>query len=422
MPLHDIASVTKAIIDLIDLKLRPVLGLPPGTTITLPLPPDKMTADGLSFFLYHLQENASYKNLPSPGKDNPPVRFAPMGLNLFYQLSAGHPPEKELTDNEVYRDQLMMGVAMKTLHDHPEISELGYENRFKIVLQPISYNEAVNNWTAGTSPLRLAAYYEVSVILLEPEEPTSYAGRVLQYGAFVFPEGTPWLFSSQNLLAFTLPDGITMQQVLVQPAQTPYGSTVEFHGAGFTGDHIELLLFSPYWQGAARAETWDLALAGGNRITATIRETVVLEKDGSTVEAPPGLYAARIRVVRSRALPNGTVREFGQLSNQVPFTVSPRIDTVSGPDPGGIVSATGYIFPPAEPPVEDEDLQVYLGENRLFRGDAPPGPGNFITPTNTSLELRLPDPMPEAWVSGRYIPLRILVNGAESPPNWIEVP
>ena len=104
----------------------------------------------IGLYLYHLSEDPQYKNLPSPGNDDPPIRYTPMGLNLSYQLTAH-------SDNGILNEQYMMGLAVKALRDYPVIDDTteidtgttvekimqsdirGYNNRLRIVLQPIPH-------------------------------------------------------------------------------------------------------------------------------------------------------------------------------------------------------------------------------------------------------------------------------------------
>ena len=73
------------------------------------------------------------------------------------------------------------------------------------------------------------------MVFLEPEEYHIRKGRVLQYGTFVFPEGTPRIIRSENKLEFELPNNMERQEVTVQPAQVPFGESVSFYGTGFSG-------------------------------------------------------------------------------------------------------------------------------------------------------------------------------------------
>jgi hypothetical protein len=108
-----------------------------------------------------------------------------MGLNLHYLLTA-HSDLEDATGTR--REQLLMGLGMKTFHDYPVIDdsteiadekgmlvkileaiELAHEqNCFRVLLQPLPADHAVTYWTAGSMALRLSAYYQVCVTLLGP--------------------------------------------------------------------------------------------------------------------------------------------------------------------------------------------------------------------------------------------------------------
>ncbi len=57
----------------------------------------------------------------------------------------------------------------------------GAGNKLRISVQPVAYHEANSFWNASSLAPRLAVYYEVSVVLLDPEKPASVSGRVLSY-------------------------------------------------------------------------------------------------------------------------------------------------------------------------------------------------------------------------------------------------
>lgn len=447
MAVVDIADITRAIIKVIDESLKISGHWPPPETLPAitPVPPNKMKENGLSFFLYHVQENAANKNMLPLGKDQPPIRFTPMGLDLYYQLSANHKSD-ELEDTDMYKEQLMMSVAMKALHEYPEINDdtvvdpaskpifeqfsiQGKDNRFKISVQPIPYNEAVHYWTAGQSAVKLSAYYEVSVIFLEPEKSTSRAGRVLTYGTYIFTEGSPQITASYNIISFAIPGQPTVQEIKLEPAQAPAKSLITFLGTGFTGDRIEILLFNSRWSVPAMVDkAWAVAITGGNQIQFTIQETAMLQDRKTTVNVLPGIYSAQVVAVRERTLPSGEVREFRNGSNQSPFTISPRVDeikdttAVSPVVVGNVwtvttntIQVTGHLFQDA---LKDLDTQVYLGENTMTNN--PSGTlaaGEFKISTKDALELNITGRV----TKGQILLLRILVEGAESPPNWITV-
>ena len=132
----------------------------------------------------------------------------------------------------------------------------------------------------------------------------------------------------------------------------------------------------------------------------------------------PGIHAASVRVVRRRTMPGGRVRRFEQTSNQTPFTITPRIDDpIDGPNADNIVTVRGYIFQHDD--LDPEDLQVYVGINRLEPDtDDVLGPAEFTVDDVDILRLCLP----EGLTPGDHVPFRLLINGAESAPRWIEVP
>ncbi len=129
----------------------------------------------------------------------------------------------------------------------------------------------------------------------------------------------------------------------------------------------------------------------------------------------PGLYSAKVLINEYRTMPDGSMRIFTKTSNETPFAITPRIDTISVPDPTGNVNVTGYIFQHTD--ISTEDIQVYFGTELLSSGTGGSlNPGEYDISSATTLEFRLPT----STASG-HIPLRLLINGAESPPAWVEV-
>ena len=115
-------------------------------------------------------------------------------------------------------------------------------------------------------------------------------------------------------------------------------------------------------------------------------------------------------------MPGGQMREFEQSSNEMPFVITPRIDTVHLPV-NAEVTITGYLF--QHPPTDSVQVEVYIGEDRLIQGAAGAlAAGQFVIVDPTTLRLTFP----AALESGKWFPLRILVNGAESAPRWIQKP
>ncbi|HMT28428.1 MAG TPA: DUF4255 domain-containing protein [Bacteroidia bacterium] len=389
----------------------------------------KNERNGVGFYLYHVTESNHYKNYPAAGLSQPPVSFTPMALNLFYQLSANW---KEGEIEDAIEEQRLMSLAMKVLHDHSimkrtiptGINPQGKDIDIKITLQTLTPAESVQYWAASESSVRLSAYYEVSVIFLEPEKPTSYAGRVLSYGNYVFVQGAPQISATQNTINYNIPGG-PPSQVIIQPAQAPPAIVnpapadciVTIKGTSFYSGNLKVLFTGQHLtQSAEATAAWQVTRVSENQVDFTVQPTAVLQDAAATVvDMIPGIYAVQVSITMQATLPDGTVKIFTHTSNQFPFSVTPRIDQIVPSGPRFII--TGHRF--QHPHIKTTDIQVYLENTSLVLkvSAGQPAAGEFkITGANT-IEIN-----PPASIHGPRVPLRILVKGVESGPNWINIP
>jgi hypothetical protein len=445
MPILDVGLVTRVVKRVIELSVTNSTAWSPRPDPTISvLPPDKLEDGSLGIYLYHLSEDPSFKNQPPAGTsaDPVPVRYTPMCLNLFYLITTD---AKADTDNKMLDAQLLLGLAIKSLHDHPSLTDASVvenikvfedvgldktDTRLRITMQPTAHNEAVSYWTAGQSPLRLSAYYNISVVLLEPEEPPTRASRVLDYGVHAFVTGSPRLATSKSTLSVTIPDTGETQEIELRPAQVPIGSRIELLGVNLSGDDTELILNNSRWSEPVKADfSWGVT-ATDDRVIATVQDQI----DG--INLLPDTYTAKALVSQYRTKPDGSTHTFTKTSNETPFSITPRIDSISIPDASGNVTVTitpridtisasdasgnvrviGYGFQDAD--IAAEDLQVFLGIDLLARGmEDTLDRGEFAITDPGILTLRLPN-----GTSPGHAPFRLLINGAESPPAWIEVP
>jgi len=423
MPLLDLGAVTRTLIKVIDLSVNSSPAWPPlpaPKLAVVPHPPDRLTVDGSAgLYLYHFTEDPDQKNRPGPsGSDE--LRFTPMALNLYYVLSA-HVDESDVS---TLKEQLIMGLAAKALRDNPIIDDhtsvagtivldpaiRNGGNRLRIYLQPIPAPEAVSYWTAGSLPLRLSAYYQVSVVLLEPDVSPFLSGRVLRYGIEIFVSGSPRLEASQSIVTYRLPGETTDRTAIARPAQvTQVGPGDEFTllGTGLTAGPATLRLRAGGADTPMEAdEQWGLQVTDEGafaRARLTASGTGVL----------PGTYGASITVSRVLQPPGGGPRTLSQSSNEVPLVIAPGIQTLGAPDPAGqfTMIGTGYAPAPA--------VDLYVGDARLVPGNAAAlAPGEFAVQSATQLVARLPAGLP----SSSFVPVRIIVSGSESPPVWVQVP
>lgn len=440
MALLDISKVTETLVNLIDHSVSSSPAWPSTTTLTVtPEPPDLLTGDHtIGLYLFYLEESEHFKNMPAQGNSSSTVQYAPMGLNLHYQLTA-HSDLAGATGT--YQEQLMLGLASKALHDVPAIDDstvvdgttimppsiAGSGNRFRIELTPMAVNDAVNFWTTGSSPLRMASYYQASVVLLEPEPLPTRPGRVLKFGVFTFPGGLPRLTGSYSVLSFTVPGETSVTEVEARPAQVsprdpslPPGpprpeSTAIFTGTSLSGAATNLFVRRSSWDQPIQADaSWRVSAAStseGETVSAEVQETV----SGQTVV--PGIYAATVQVQVQRTLADGTTRDFDHTSNQTPFVIAPRLDSIPAPTAGGLVQVTGFLF--QDPDLGTDDVQVYVSDQRLtLTTTTPPPAGEFAIVNPTTLSLRLPSGL----TSGDTVPVRVIIAGAESSPQWVQVP
>jgi hypothetical protein len=414
-------------------------------------PPDKLKGDRvIGLYLYHATENGHYQNAPPPQNVRDPIRFTPMGLDLHYQLTAQSTIGGADSEDSVLLEQRMMGLAMKVLRDYPVIDDStvlhgadpddagnlilvsglrGSGNQLRIELLKVDHTQAISYWTAGSSPLRWAAYYRVSVVLLEPYTVPQRAGRVLTIGPYVTTTTAPRLFKCRNRLSFPIPDGRLPQQVDISPAQVPVGDLEEanrqviFEGMGLTGGQIELCLRHGDWKEPIPVDkTWN-QMVTETEIRITLQDTVT-PPEGTAQTILPGMYSAFVRRTTAHVLSDGTTRHIEHNSNDVPFMVLPYIKSIStlpadGPD--NIVTVESEAFSKVGP----EAIKVYVADEPLqYRSSlGKPAKGQYdIKGVPKQLRLRLSDTLVASWnaMTRKSLPFRLLVNGCESPPRWIE--
>jgi len=432
MALLDLGLATRCFTTLLGERIPMYPDWPAATPLLASAGPPELVngPHALSFYLYHVKEDAHTKAQDWAPSVPVPQRFKPMGVTLYYVLT----PRSNLADPHLraMADQLVMGLALKTLRDLPTIDDTstvmtgggpvllmpaamrGRHNRLRALLQPTPPNEAAQYWQAGTNPLRLAAYYEVAATLLEPDEPSTRSGRVLMVGVHGMVRGQPRIERIVNTISFTPPGEIDARSIEISPAEVAYGQPLEIHGADLKGDATALLLTHPDFPEPLEVDSaWNLKTDGS-----VLRATVQPSVGGQALL--PGIYGASVRTTARHTLPDGSQRDFDAISNQVRFAIAPAIVSVTGAGPVLTVTVNGF-----EPhALTVGELLVFAGAARLTRvGAGPPGAGEFFTPAappaaRTTLRFRFS----AGVMAGSLLPLRLVVRGAESGPWWETVP
>ncbi|BDB28719.1 hypothetical protein Tamer19_61280 [Cupriavidus sp. TA19] len=432
MALLDLSLVTRSYTTLLSERIPMYPDWPAATPIQVSAgPPDLVNGPhALSFYLYHVREDAHTKSQDWTGNDAVPRRFKPMGVTLYYVMT----PRSNLADSHLraLADQLVMGLALKTLRDLPVLDDTstvdtsggpllimptglrGRRNHLRTLLQPTPANEAAQYWQAGTSPLRLAAYYEVAASLLEPDEVKVRSGRVLMVGLHAMLRGQPRIERTRNAISFTPPGQLGPRELELSPAEVAYGQTLEVQGTDLKGDTTVLLISHMDLPEPVEADaSWNL-VTNGNLLSVMVQPTA------GTQPLVPGIYGALVRTTARHTLPDGSQRDFDAVSNASGFAIVPSILSVTAA--GTLVTVKVDSFEPHL--LAAGELLVFAGATRLERVNAgPPAAGQFFTPaTPAAARTTLRFVFPATLATGSVVPLRLVVRGAESGPRWETVP
>jgi hypothetical protein len=169
-----IAATTRTLRNLLDgVATADYSGLPNDTRptaqielTTLPLDrvrlPDA-SRNRLNVFLYQTARNTGWSNQDMPRRTRPGENgFPPLALDLYYIVTAYAENDSDLIG------QVLLGTAMRILHDHPVLSRAEIRNalalaeldtqieRLRIAPQPVSLDELSKLWSGFQSEYRLS--------------------------------------------------------------------------------------------------------------------------------------------------------------------------------------------------------------------------------------------------------------------------
>ena len=249
-------------------------------------PPDKARESGestnqINIFLYQTMHNAAWRNQDIPTRARPgETGRAPLALNLSYLITAYG------KNNDDIEGQQLLGMAMQTLHDQPEIHPRDIERaiaspnlapdkrellvnsnlknqieRIRMTPQILSLEEVSKMWATFQAPYRISCAYEASVVLIESTKAVRAPLPVLTRGAGdrgplaqanLLPpiptlETLTWLSQTLNSQpSITLGESLTLQghhftQLLDQPDEP---TAVRFYHPRLSGP-IDIPLSSP---------------------------------------------------------------------------------------------------------------------------------------------------------------------------------
>lgn len=439
MALLDLSSVSSTFTGLLAERLKvldPTLTVPNELNVSAAAPDVVTGKYGLSFYLYHVREDAHTKSQDWQTDDDAPLRYKPMGLTLYYVLCA----RSNITDpgDRALAEQRLMGLAIKTLHDFPLINDAtdmltgsgikkvlplglrGNGNIFRTLMMPTQAAEAGQYWQSGSQALRLASFYEVSATLIEPEIVKSRRTRVLSVGVQTLVRGQPLILSTQNTVTYHIPGDPSLRTIDISPAEAAYGDTVEFIGADLKGDTTTVLLIHPDFSAPVEVDAnWKLKTNGETLF-------VVVRNIADAQAILPGIYSVMVKTTARFTLPDGSTRDIENYSNQATLAIAPKVIALTIL-PGNIFQLQVEGFMPRH--LQGDDLQLFIGAAQLDRTSVdPPPPSQFVTraddpaippplpPSADDDKIRLS--LPPGFIAGELIPIRLIVRGVEAAPLW----
>jgi len=320
----------------------------------------------------------------------------------------------------------------------------------QVNMRQITPEEALHFWSGEDQQMtRLSAYYEVRAVFLVPEEPASQPGIVLHLGAYLVQTGAPVLSGTESRVPFVLPPsyGGGRQVITSTPARGVIddrapGTVPEEHRrldlvgtALAAGAGRVIVLRNARWTHAhptLTAIAVDLALnpdwavtTSSERIGVEFRSVVnYIDAAGlPQVETLwPGLYTVELRVELSREDVLGHPKSIVAASNPAPFTLAPRVagHAVVGThlrvDLGTEIDLTLLIE-------NHDEVQVSL-DGVVYAevpANPPVSPGEWFRLANAVLlhpvaTVNLAPASPEVHA------FRLVINGAETAPHFVEFP
>ena len=414
-----IAGVTAVLRDLLNdgFVNHNVGGVLGSSVIVSTLPPDKVVknndveATQINLFLRHVTPNLGWRNEGLPSRDGlgrNRLSNRPLALNLHYLISAYGSADLHA--------EILLGYAMQLLHENPALTR----DAIRTALQPspdvgttlppalraladsglqdqveqlsikpefLSTEEMSKFWTATLAHYRPSAAYEVSVVLIQAEQPPPLPLPVLTRRVAVNPNLLPLV---PNITA-VVPAG---SQFVVQ-----LGTTVTLTGSHLDGSNPEATLAND------RFEVDESLPAAGGSSAAKLLFSI---PPARAADFPVGVYR-----IGARVQPTGEA--VPRTSNQLAMTLAPALTTLpAGPVArDGAGTATFSIgFTPAVR--AGQIVRLVLGTNEF-------APQPFAAGA-TSLNFAIP----HAPVGNHLARLRIdgidspIIDPSQSPPVFLD--
>jgi hypothetical protein len=362
-------------------------------------PPRSEAPDGtpetsrVNLFLYQVTENGALKNQELPGRaSSNGYGHPPLSVDLHYLLTAHGSTAIDDDFVDETRAHLLLGSAMRVLHDYPVVTEdlrtvrvpqnqpivdpalVGELESVKVTLDPVSLEDLSKVWTALTLPYRASAAYRVTVVQIESRRPARSSKPVGEPPA-AGPRVTAIPVRRSRIASLAVrrpgdpPDAERSQ------AYARIGDTLIIRGSGLSGSGTRVML------GAFDASA-AVSSVGEDRIELVLPDDPALQ---------PGAVPVQLRVT----VPGVATPLVG--SNLGVFVLVPRVSDAS------------FLSNPKRFRMDGARLFSSERESVALVGDRVVASADYTTSRDDLVIFRLP-----AGVGSGPHSVRVRVNGAES--------
>lgn len=407
---HAIAAVTKVLVNLIDEALKAAnLSGPVGSDITVSaLPPKRVKLsestdpNQLNLFLYLVQPNLHFLNLPTRDSAGARTQNTPLALELYYLVTAYGAAD--------FASEIILGHTLQVLHENsvlnrdairaklkpganPKPAELALAGagladqgeQIKISPEKITTEEMSRLWSAFSAEYRPSVAYRVTVVMIQSQASTKSALPVLQRGIYVRSLSTPLI---ERVASQSAADQPTVENQPILP-----GAILVLAGQRLRGEVTRVVI-------------------DGVKLDAT---SAFISDTHVDVPLPATLRAGPHAVLIAHEVPMGSppTPHSGTESNVVTFALRPMIV-------GAVTASATQLTVNLEPRVTPaQHVRVLLNERappshrtaRAYSFTAPAGNGIEVAAGETETETVTFSHQNVA--AGEYL-VRVQVDGAES--------
>jgi hypothetical protein len=354
----------------------------------------------VNLFLHQVTPNAAWRNqdLPSVGPDGMTRLSNPkLALDLHYLLTA--------YGSEDWQAEALLGLALLMLHENPVLTRQDIRNAMpglpassltaslqaagladqiemlKITPATLGREEMAWLWTALKADYRPTFPFQVSVVLIEPENPSIAALPVLLRNIVVEPDLTPFPAITAVVPPLSQPAARLGQSVMVQGQHL------------FTATGVVL---------ANSLRGIQQTIVPTSTANASLQFTPPLL--GSPAELAAGIYDLSVQVTTASGLTT---------TNSLPFAIAPNIDTWA---PGTVASGNTTVTVPCSPFVRPgQQVSLVIGD-QVAAADPIAAPTNSPSFTYPNLQPTIAPVLARLRVDG--IESRI-VDRTTTPPTFV---